>query len=185
MIRKTAFFLLAIFSLSIFSSAQYLPSNDEYSLKMNAQTKTDKKKKKKLSNGIPPSAVDLYYFLPPQKDAWTLSLMSVGGFSGTVRLIAAVNSNGNYLCNAQEDFRNRLLEKPVLDEIFGFVDTQDFSKFSKVVSTGFSLCSDCAVTTLNFQTRNGFANHVMPNLEKDTEEIKRIYALLSNLDECP
>lgn len=184
MIRKTAFFLLAIFSLSIFSSAQYVPSNDENSLKMNAQTKSDKKKKKKIPNRVPPNAVDLYFFLPRTTDAWTLSVTSTGGFSGTTRLLGAVNSNGNYLCSAEEDFRNRLLEKPFLDEIFNFVETQDFSKFSRVVSTGFDFCSDCTVTTLNFQTRNGFANHVIPNGENTSEEIKRIYDHLSDLDEC-
>lgn len=185
MIRKTALLLLAFFSLSIFLSAQYVPSNDEYSLKMNANPNPEKKKKKKkIPFAKPENALDLYFFLPRKSDAWTLSLTSSGGFSGTTQLIAAVNSNGNFLCNTDEDFRNRLLEKSVLDEIFDFVEAQDFTKFNRVSRSGVKYCMDCAYKTLNFQTRDGFVSRPMTDYENEDEIIKRVYDHLSELDEC-
>lgn len=186
MFQKSITAVSLIFLLTIFSSAQYVPSNDENSLKMNEKIKADKKKKKKkkIPNEMPVNGLDLYFFLPPTTDAWTLSLTSSGGFSGMTRLLAAVNSNGNYLCSAEDDFRNRLLEKTVLDEIFDFVETEDFSKFSRVTQYEFSYCMDCPVITLNLQTRNGFASRPMTNYANETAVIKQIYDRLNNLDEC-
>ena len=183
MLQKSIAAVSMIFLLTIFSSAQYVPSNDENSLKMNEKIKADKKKKKKIPNEMPVNALDLNFFLPPEKDAWVLSLTSSGGFSGVTRFIVAVNSHGNYLC-AYEKFTNRLLEKPVLDEIFDFVETEDFSKFGKVTQYGFSYCMDCAVTTLNLQTRNGFVSRPMTNYANETAVVKQIYDRLNNLEEC-
>lgn len=185
MIRKTAFFLLAFFSLSIFSFAQYVPSNDEYSLRMNAQTKSDKKKKKKkIPYEMPVNASDLIFFMPAGNDAWTLSLTSSGGFAGVTRLIAAVNSNGNYLCSTGEDFRNRLLEKPVLDEIFDFVETSNFTKFGDTESKNVDYCMDCAYTRLTLQTRNGFVSRTLNDYANETAAIRQIYDRLNDLQEC-
>lgn len=184
MLQKSIAAVSLIFLLTIFSSAQYVPGNDENSLKMNAKIKADKKKKKKIPNEMPVNGLDLYFFLPPRTDAWTLSLTSSGGFSGLTHLIAAVNSNGNYLCSAENDFRNRLLEKPVLDEIFDFVETEDFSKFGKVTPYSFKYCMDCPYQTLNLQTRNGFVSRPMTNYANETAVIKQVYDRLSNLEEC-
>lgn len=184
MFQKSLAAVSLIFLLTILSSAQYVPSNDEYSLKMNEKKKSDKKKKKKIPNEMPVNALDLNFFLPGGMDAWTLSLTSSGGFSGTTRLIAAVNSNGNYLCNTGENFRNRLLEKSFLDEIFDFVETEDFSKFSRVAQTGVKYCMDCSSVTLNLQTRNGFVSRPMTDYANEPEAIRRIYDHLNDLDEC-
>ena len=72
--------------------------------------------------------IDLNFFLPKSKDSWTLSITAHGGFAGVTRLLAAVNSNGNYLCSPRQEFKNRLLEKDVLDHVFDFVETFNFSK---------------------------------------------------------
>lgn len=183
MFQKSFAAVSLILLLTIFSSAQYVPSNDENSLKMNEKIKSDEKKKKKIPNEMPVNAFDLSFFLPPEKDAWTLSLTSSGGFSGVTRFIVAVNSHGNYLC-ANEKFRNRLLEKPILDEIFDFVETEDFSKFSRIDQPEIKYCMDCSYTTINLQTRNGFVSRPMTNYANEAAVIKQIYDRLSNLEEC-
>ena len=128
--------------------------------------------------------MDLNYFLPEDKNAWTLSLTSSGGFAGVTRLLAAVNSNGNYLCSPNQEFRNRLLEKDVLDEIFDFVETLDYSKFNETKDAEIQGCMDCTYTTLTLQTRNGFISRSQSSFSNADNDVKQIYDRLSNLDEC-
>ena len=143
------------FPLDFFICSKQLAikSNDQ-----NKQAKSAKQKKKKTSSSIIGIGVmDFSYFLPESNNAWTLSLTSSGGFAGVTRLLAAVNSNGNYLCSPNQEFRNRLLEKDVLDEIFYFVETLNYSKFNETKDAVIQGCMDC---TLH---------------DADTSDEKRIY----------
>lgn len=180
MFRKlfTIFFLL--FSLSIFSFSQNNNDKDQ-----NKQAKSAKQKKKKKSVklfGV--GVMDLRYFLPESENAWTLSLTSSGGFAGVTRLLAAVNSNGNFLCAPDQEFRNRLLETDVLDEIFDFVERLDHSKFSERKDAEIQGCMDCSYTTLTLQTRNGFVSRTQASFSNAENDVKQIYDRLSSLDEC-
>jgi hypothetical protein len=179
MCRKLLASISLIFIFSIFSFAQNVPNQ-------NQKDSAKQKKNKKISSPVfGVGVMDLNYFLPENENAWTLSLTSSGGFAGVTRLIAAVNSNGNYLCSPNQEFKNRLLEPDVLDDIFDFVETFDFSKFDKNEENILTKnCMDCSYATLTLQTRNGFVSRTRYNFSNDAGEIKQIYDRLSNLDEC-
>ena len=176
MLQKFFTAVLLIFFLSIFSFAQ------------GAQNQTNSAKQKKnikISNQIAGNGImDLDYFLPEGENSWTLSLTSSGGFAGVTQLLAAVNSNGNYLCGPNQEFRNRLLEKDVLDRIFDFVEMYDFSKFNKSENAAINGCMDCSYRTLTLQTKNGFISRTRYSFSSNTDEVKQIYDRLSNLAEC-
>ncbi|CAN5830281.1 hypothetical protein BH20ACI4_BH20ACI4_24030 [soil metagenome] len=182
MFQKLFTTVLLVFSFSIFS----FPQNDNDS-DQNKQTKSAKQKKsKKIFNQIFGIGVmDLNYFLPESENAWTLSLTSSGGFAGVTRLIAAVNSNGNYLCSPNQEFRNKLLEKEVLDEIFDKIETFDFSNFDKNEENILTKnCMDCLYATLTLQTKNGFVSRTQFSFANAEIDVKQIYDRLSNLNEC-
>lgn len=179
MFQKLLASISLIFLFSIFSSAQFLPSNDEASLKMNGHKKK-KQKVRVLGNGI----FDLNYFLPENDNSWTLSLTTSGGFAGITRLVAAVNSNGNYLCTPNGEFRNKLLEKNSLDEIFDFVETLDYSSFNQTMEAEIKGCMDCSYSTLTLQTRNGFFSRSQAVFSNAENNVRQIYDRLSSLEEC-
>ncbi len=176
--------LLLIISLSAFSFAQTAPaSSDSTNYDGKSAKKSVKKKKSKSFSSPANGMMELDFFLPEGKNSWTLSLTSSGGFAGVTRLIAAVNSNGNYLCNPDEEFRNRLLEKDVLDNIFDFVETFDFSKFSENETGQIPGCMDCSYTTLTLRTKNGFASRKV-SFSESAASIKKIYVEMNDLAEC-
>lgn len=180
MLQKICAVVLLFFSLSLFSFAQNNNDADQ-----NKQSKSAKqKKKKKFGKIISAGVMDLSYFLPEGKNAWTLSLTSSGGFAGVTRLLAAVNSNGNYLCSPDQEFRNRLLETDVLDSFFNFVETLNYSKFTASRNAQISGCMDCSYMTLTLQTKNGFVSRTQAGFSNAENDVKQIYDRLSNLDEC-
>jgi hypothetical protein len=180
MFQKLFTVVLLIFSLSIFSFAQ---NNNDTT--QNKQPKPVKQKKnKKFGKFFGIGIMDLNHFLPEGENAWTLSLTSSGGFAGITRLLAAVNSNGNYLCSPNDEFRNRLLELDVLDGIFDFVETVDYSTFNQNKDSEIKGCMDCSYTTLMLQTKNGSISRTQVSFSNVENDVKRIYDRLSNLDEC-
>ena len=180
MIQKICAVVLLIFSLSLFSFAQNNNDADK-----NKQVKSAKqKKKKKFGKIIGVGIMDLNYFLPEGENAWTLSLTSSGGFAGVTRLLAAVNSNGNYLCSPDQEFRNRLLETDVLERFFHFVETLDYSTFNENKNAEIRGCMDCSYTTLTLQTKNGVISRRQAGFSNAENDLKQIYDRLSNMDEC-
>ena len=153
-------------------------------IKINRQNPPNKRRKKTFNSIIGIGVMDFSYFLPESNNAWTLSLTSSGGFAGVTRLLAAVNSNGNYLCSPNQEFRNRLLEKDVLDEIFYFVETLNYSKFNETKDAVIQGCMDCSYTTLTLQTKNGFISRTQSSFSNAENDVRQIYDRLSNLTEC-
>ena len=184
MIRKLFTTVLIVFCFAIFSFAQDMAVNDDRKI----QQTSDRQKKKRTEsvNELVDAAkfLDLNFFLPESENAWALSLTSTGGFFGGTRLLAAVNSNGNYLCDASQEFKNRLLEKDVLDRVFNFVETFDFSKFSNEDAKLIEGCMDCAYTTLTLQTKTGIFRQTRNSFYNATGDVKEIYDRLSALEEC-
>lgn len=184
MTQKILTIILLIFSLSIFSFAQTTQKTEDQ--KVQKPSGKQKKKRSDSMSEITRAAnfLDLSFFLPDGKTAWALSLTSTGGFAGGTRLLAAVNSNGNYLCSPRQEFKNRLLKKDILDPVFNFVETLNFSKLDDEESVIIEGCMDCAYTTLTLQTRNGVFRHTRNSFYNATGEVKEIYDRLSGLDEC-
>jgi len=171
-----------IFSFTFFSFAQNAP--DAPAKNEPAKNSAGRKKKKKKRLLAADGVFDLKYFLPEGKNSWTISLTAAGGFAGGTRLIAAGNSNGNYLCSPDQEFRNRLLEEPVLERIFDFVETIDPEDFYGGQTALIGGCMDCSYETLTIQTKKGFISRRRNSFSNETGEIKKIYDLLNDLDEC-
>lgn len=119
--------------------------------------------------------IDLNFFLPESKNSRFISVTSKDGFTGGTRLLAAVNSDGNYLCSTHRNFTKQTIAKDIIDSLFQTINGFDFDKFATGNVKKIEFCSDCAYTTLTFRNaektyrfdRAGFANA--------DSEIKAIY----------
>lgn len=95
----------------------------------------------------------LDYFLPEYKDSWTISIKSSGGIMGITRIVAAINSDGKYLCSNQ---KSKLLEAPQqnsFNKLFDLVRQTDFSLLKKNKKDLTFICNDCILTTVTYSFR--------------------------------
>ncbi|MBA2620779.1 MAG: hypothetical protein H0U87_06235 [Acidobacteria bacterium] len=134
---------------------------------------------------------DLKFFLPVAENSWTISIAATGGFFGGTRLLAAVNSDGNFLCFPKDtDFKDKFVSKEIFQSIAN-IAAADFSKLNlleaKQPPKKISFCSDCAVETLTISRRSekgaeDFHFHVA-DLEASAN-LNQLYEKVLNSAEC-
>ena len=176
-VKKIFTLLLLVLSFSLLVSAQ--KTNKEEELIEQQRLEQMRREQEELLENTTKSQNrvrldDLSYFLPNTENAWFISITTTGGFIGGTRLVAAVNSEGNYLCSAEQNFTNQLIAtdvfRPVIQKINGF----DFKKFNSHKVKEIEGCKDCAYTTLTF--RNGknsysYSRNTFANAENSIKEI--------------
>ena len=135
---------------------------------------------------------DLNLFLPSENESWAVSITANGGIMGGSRLLAAVNSDGNYVCSSKNaEFRNRFVDKKIFAEI-ARIAKGGFSLLNPVKNTlnlpPISYCSDCSYETFNFVLRRDKTVKVfqfnLKELAESAPELMLIYEKVSNTPEC-
>lgn len=180
--KKGFLLLFVILSFSLAAAAQgdfYEQERDRLEAEQRQQ---ENNKKFEAATGIIP--FDLSYFLPNTKDSWFISITTTGGFAGGTQLIAAVNSDGNYLCSTEQDFTNQLIARDVADPLFQTVNNVDFKKFNSHKVKKIEFCSDCSYTTLTFQKGDKIYNYSRNNFFNADNEIKEIYDKVISSSGC-
>jgi hypothetical protein len=172
--KKIVLLLLAILSFSMLAAAQDNYYEQERDRLEAEERQKEITKKFEAATGITP--FDLSYFLPKTKNSWFVSITATGGILGGTRLLAAVNSNGNYVCNhTEQDFQNQQLAQNAFDELSQKVAAFDFKKFNDSDADKIEGCSDCVYKILNY---NNGKNTYRFNLQKFSlvnSELKNIY----------
>lgn len=134
-------------------------------------------------------------FLPTDKDSWSISITQSGGFTGVTNIIAAVNSEGRYICQKDDLSIYQKAPKNYFDKLSGFISQTDLSIFKKFSSSQkkennpITFCRDCRVTTLTYSYRKNKSDVKMyqasslafPNVEG---EIKKLYENTINAANC-
>jgi hypothetical protein len=135
---------------------------------------------------------DLKFFLPAVENSWTISIAATGGFLGGTRLLAAVNSDGNFLCNQNDsEFKNKFVAKEIFESI-SQIATNSFSKLRLVETKSpqkkISFCSDCAVETLTISRRSEKGVEIfrfnVADLSETDADLKQLYEKVLNSAEC-
>ncbi len=172
--RTIGLLLLAILSFSMSALAQgdfYEQERDRLEAEERQREVT---KKFEAVTGITP--FDLSYFLPKTKNSWVVSITAQGGILGGTRLLAAVNSNGNYVCNpAQQDFQTQQLAQNAFDELSQKVAAFDFKKFNDNDADEIKGCSDCLYKTLNYTNGKNTYRFNLQKFSLADSELKDIY----------
>lgn len=92
-----------------------------------------------------------HLFLPPEKDAWIITLTREGGIFGQgPHFVGLVNSRGDFIC---QDKIKKLDAEP-LAEISALMMSSDFKKIRKTFKPTPSFCKDCFVTTMTIQYKH-------------------------------
>lgn len=137
-----------------------------------------------LKNPTPFVADGLDYFLPKTKDSWFISITRTGGLVGGTQIVAAVNSDGNYLCTLQQDFSNQFIAKDVFTPFYQTVNTFEFKKYNYNKVKKIEYCNDCAYTTLTFQNGKNTYSYSRNSFVNAEGEIKAIYDKVIDSSGC-
>ena len=127
---------------------------------------------------------DLQFFLPKRKDSWYLSITESGGFAGVSRVVAAINSDGNYLCSRGENFQNQFVGKNLLASLMQKVEDLSSKKSDFNQPEEIKYCSDCLFKTLTFQKSDKFYIYNSVNFTNADDKIKGIYNEVINSAIC-
>lgn len=123
--------------------------------------------------------LNLDFFLPDTRDSWTVSISAKGGISGGNRLLAAVNSNGNYLCHPRTfDITKNVITGDVFDEINRLVNREKFIYNALAVydETG-SANSSTEIMTIARKTKKAVIkdNYNVETLAESAPNLREIY----------
>ncbi|MCD9185128.1 MAG: hypothetical protein LUM44_01745 [Pyrinomonadaceae bacterium] len=95
-------------------------------------------------------------FLPPEKDAWTITLTREGGMFGQQpRFVGLVNSRGDFVCQDKV----KKLDAAPLAEISALMLSSDFKKIRKTFKPTPSFCKDCFVTNMTIKYKHKTNKH--------------------------
>lgn len=124
---------------------------------------------------------NLDFFLPDSRDSWTVSISEKAGFTGKNKLLAAVNSNGNYLCHPRTfDIAKNIVTNDVFDEINNLVRRQKFLLNASVLydeTNPPESCADCSTEVLTI------ARKTKKSIIKDNYYVRTLAASDANLQE--
>lgn len=189
--------VIFIFCAAAFSLAQdkKLPDenySDQYLKERQERARTAKQVEETLAAQREAQFPDLIFFLPTAQNSWTVSITASGGFYGGTRLLVAVNSDGNFLCNRQnEKFKDKFVEKRAFDQI-AQIARNDFphliSDENNQAAQPISFCSDCAQETLTVTIRREntieIFRYKVADFPKSKAKLSKIYAMILNSNEC-
>ncbi len=173
-IKKIFTLLLMIISFSLLASAQddYYEQEQRRMEEEKRQEEANKSFEKLARNDF----LDLEFFLPKTENSWFISITAHGGIMGGTRLLAAVNSDGNYLCRtANQDFQNQLAAKGVFDNLKQNVAGFDFSKYFSGDVKPIKGCRDCVEEYLNFYDGKKIYSYNVRSFSLANFQIKKIY----------
>lgn len=124
---------------------------------------------------------NLDFFLPDSRDSWTVSISEKAGFSGKNKLLAAINSNGNYLCHPRTfDISKNIVTTDVFDEINRLINRQKFILNSLVLYDETNPPQNCAECSTEVLT---IARKTKKSVIKDNYYVKTLAASAPNLQE--
>ena len=192
-IRKLFTVILVIFSLSLLIFAQDKKRGDDKN--RNEQQRQEELRRqqeefnKTLENVNHAEAVDLSSFLPKAENSWSISVTATGGFTGGTRLLAAINSDGNYLCHPEGEFKTRFVSENALDSLTFLARTVDFSLWNKNDVQYIKWCNDCSYMTMSFTFRDKKSKfktyrYSRNDLSTSDEEIRQIYERVIKAANC-
>ncbi|HQU86551.1 MAG TPA: hypothetical protein PKY59_25695 [Pyrinomonadaceae bacterium] len=135
---------------------------------------------------------NLDFFLPDYRNSWTVSISSTDKNSGKKHLLAAVNSNGNYLCHPRTfDVTRNLVESNIFGEINRLVNREKFllnatvyydeAETSEAVNQ-----SSAEIMTIARKTKNDIIkdNYNVKILESAAPNLWEIYEKVLNSAAC-
>lgn len=135
--------------------------------------------------------IDLDFFLPAARDAWTVSVSAHGGFAGGNRLIAAINSNGNYLCHPRSfNAAANIVPTDAFEQISRLVNSEKFIYNAQAVYSepGVPFCSDCSVEILTITRKTKKLvikdQYAVSGLAQSAPKLWEIYEKVVNSAAC-
>ena len=185
-IKKISAICFLILSCALFISAQDTKKDKDLAEQQRLE-ELQRLQDELNQNPAKPSVLDfneLSYFLPKAKDSWYISLTENGGFTGVSKLIAAINSDGNYLCSREQNFGNQFVAKNLFDAFAQKIADTAFRSSDINRPEEIKFCSDCLYKTLTFQSANKFYRYNRINFTKADGVIKEVYDEIMNLTPC-
>lgn len=198
-IKNLSAALILILCAFAFAFAQdKKPKNDDYLERQRQQREQDERLEKAKRDEKPfvvpkvDEFLDLDFFLPAADDGWTFSVLATGGVFGGTRLLAAVNSDGNFLCTPKDaEFKSKLVAKPIF-QIIAQLAAVDFPRLNSIKTNpprqSISYCSDCARETLTVVRRAGQTvetfHYDIKDLAASEHGLREIYEKVLDSAEC-
>lgn len=135
---------------------------------------------------------NLDFFLPDMRDSWTVSISEKGGFQRKNRLLAAINSNKNYLCHPRTfDISKNVITNDVFDEINKLVNRQKFILNSLAIydeTNPTENCADCSteILTITRKTKKNVIKDIyyVKSLADSAPNLQEIYEKVLNSAAC-
>ncbi|MBX7171225.1 MAG: hypothetical protein K1X72_09715 [Pyrinomonadaceae bacterium] len=162
-------FIILFFVFPTFCLAQESPSDPEIP-------------KKPIT--IPNSVV----LLPNSPESWAINLHKQGGIIGINNLLVAINSNGQYLCENETQYKTVSIDKPPFTELSEMIDKVTDNISAKPINESLAYCNDCIYNTLSFYRNKpdvktfteDYANYFVP----DAPTVKEIYVKVWQVTKC-
>ena len=192
-IKKILTIVSVTFSLSLMIFAQDKKGyDDKYREQQQRQEELRRREEevnKTLEEAKRDESLDLSFFLPKAENSWSIIVTASGGFAGGTRLLAAVNSDGNYLCQPRGEFKTRFVSENALDSLTFFARTFDFSIWNRNDAQHIKWCNDCSYMTISFAFRNKKSRietyrYSRGDLSTSEEEIRQIYERVISAANC-
>lgn len=135
---------------------------------------------------------NLDFFLPDYRNSWTVSISSTEKVSGKKHLLAAINSNGNYLCHPRTfDVNKNLVSTDVFDEINRLVNREKFlvnvtAFYDEAEASEAANANSEEIMTIARKTKNEIIkdNYNVKNLETNDSNLWQIYEKVLSSAAC-
>lgn len=140
-----------------------------------------------LNTPSPPRYLDK--FLSSDSDSWVVSIIAEGGILGGTRVLNAMNSAGDFICNLNgADFQTEPAKQKTFETVSRLVRSQlsTSEKPSSAKQASIKNCHDCSFEYLAIYQRQNvsvvsrrYAASVLG------VELKALYSLMAELKACP
>lgn len=135
---------------------------------------------------------DLDFFLPDYRDSWTVSISSTDRITGKKHLLAAVNSNGNYLCHPRTfDISKNIVANDAFGEINRLVNREKFllnsiAFYDETAITTDKIEVSTEILTIARKTKKEIIkdNYNVKNLSESAPNLLGIYEKVLNSAAC-
>lgn len=182
--RKLLILFLVMISVSLIANAQTVKDDLQERQRIEDMERQQEELNKNYYRMAAPEHQYLEYFLPDSKNSWFISITRSGGILGGSKLLAAVNSEGRYLCSEEQDFSNQFIEKNIFSSLSSTINSVEMTKLNLFEVKSLSGCMDCAITKFTYRSGNTTKTYFGVDSLSDNSKLKEIYNQVVNSASC-